>query len=414
MAIPSASIRPSRAGSSAGPSDVARRVTQRVTNVAHVLHDGLVDMLYALLPVLAEAFGLSYSQVGLVRAANRTAAAALQLPAALVSERVGARSMLAAGTLLAGGALVALGLAESFVGILVCCVLLGAGGAVQHPLSSALLTEAFTGDGRRRALGVYNAFGDVGKFGFLGIAVAAVGLGIGWRLPVLGFALAALVVGLWLGRALHAVGIGDPPPARGGSGPKVAWRQSWGMRSGRGVAALTAIAALDSSTRTGFLTFVAFALIEKGVDTGWAGSAVLVALLGGMAGKYACGLLAERVGVVRTIAITEIWTALGILAVVALPALPAYAVLPLLGVALNGTSSVIYGTVGELIEDGRHARAYGAIYTLGSVCGIVAPLVYGASADLVGLSTTLVVVAGVVLVTLPLLPTLARALATAR
>jgi len=39
----------------------------------HVLHDGLVDMLYALLPLLREAFGLSYAEVALIRAANRTA-----------------------------------------------------------------------------------------------------------------------------------------------------------------------------------------------------------------------------------------------------------------------------------------------------------------------------------------------------
>ena len=37
----------------------------------HILHDGLVDMLYALLPLLREAFGLSYAEVALIRAAQR-------------------------------------------------------------------------------------------------------------------------------------------------------------------------------------------------------------------------------------------------------------------------------------------------------------------------------------------------------
>jgi len=49
----------------------------------HGLHDGLVDMLYALLPILREAFGLSYAEVGLIRAANKAATAALQIPAGL-------------------------------------------------------------------------------------------------------------------------------------------------------------------------------------------------------------------------------------------------------------------------------------------------------------------------------------------
>ena len=125
---------------------------------------------------------------------------------------------------------------------------------------------------------------------------------------------------------------------------------------------------------------------------------------------YACGLLAERVGIVKTVAITELWTGLGIFAVVFLPSYVAFAVLPLLGVALNGTSSVIYGTVGELIDDQRHARAYGLIYTLGSVCGIVSPLVFGAIADQFGVSVAMILIGAGVCATLPMLPMLSRAL----
>ena len=56
---------------------------------AHTLHDGLTDLLYVLLPVLAQAFGLNYSQVGLIRSVNKGAMAVLQLPAGLLSERLG-------------------------------------------------------------------------------------------------------------------------------------------------------------------------------------------------------------------------------------------------------------------------------------------------------------------------------------
>lgn len=382
-------------------------------NGAHVLHDGLVDMLYALLPVLADAFGLSYAQVGMIRAANRTATASLQIPAGLAAERLGARVLLVGGTLFAGAALVALSSAESFVSILVFCLLLGCGGAVQHPLSSALITEAFTGDGRRRALGLYNAFGDVGKFAFLGVTVVAVGAGAGWQLPVAAFGAVSVVTAAAVWHLLRSAGVGARPAPGAHRATGSGLLGGWGIKSGKGVLSLGAIAALDSATRNGTLTFVAFVMIEKGVDPGWAGSAVLLTLFGGMCGKLACGMLAERVGIVRTIAITEIWTALGIAVVVLAPSYAAFAALPVLGIALNGTSSVIYGTVGELIDDARHARAYGVIYTLGSVCGIVAPLVYGATADLAGLSTMLLIVATVVLFTLPLLPVLSRALAAA-
>ena len=79
-----------------------RRRTLKACCGAHVLHDGLVDMLYALLPVLSASLGLSYANVGMIRAANKVATASLQLPAGLLAERVGARPLLVAGTIVAG------------------------------------------------------------------------------------------------------------------------------------------------------------------------------------------------------------------------------------------------------------------------------------------------------------------------
>src|SRR4030095_12563834 len=85
------------------------------------------------------------------------------------------------------------------------------------------------------------------------------------------------------------------------------------------------------------------------------------------------------------------------------PPLPiALVILPLLGVALNGTSSVLYGTVADLVTAARHARAYGLYYTVTSATSALAPSVYGIVGDVVGVSTTLVIVALVVLATIPL------------
>jgi len=397
-----------------GEADVPlarRRRTLHACCAAHVLHDGLVDMLYALLPVLAQAFGLSYAQVGMVRAANKAATASLQIPAGLLAERFGALRLLVLGTLIAGVAFVGLSAADSFLAVLCGFFLAGCGGAVQHPLSSTLITSAFVGQGRRAALGIYNTFGDIGKFAFMGITILALGAGLGWQVPLLAFGGAAMGTAAWVWFALsgfegtrdgHGKASGGVDAGRGVRG--------WGIRSPSGVVALGVIASVDSASRVAFLTFVAFLMIEKGVATQWAAVAVLVTLFGGMCGKLACGFLAERVGIVKTIAITELWTGIGILAVVALPSYAAFGVLPILGIALNGTSSVIYGSVGELVDDRRHARAYGLMYTLGSVCGIVSPLLFGALADRFGVSFTMAIIGIGVCLTLPPLPMLSRAL----
>src|SRR3546814_15571864 len=107
-----------------------------------------------------------------------------------------------------------------------------------------------------------------------------------------------------------------------------------------------------------------------------------------MAGKLACGYLAERVGIIRTVILTEVATGGGILLTLLLPDLAVYALLPFIGVALNGTSSVLYGTIGDLVESDRQPRAFGLLYTLGSTCGIVAPLAYGLLGDRIGIVQT--------------------------
>jgi len=63
-----------------------------------------------------------------------------------------------------------------------------------------------------------------------------------------------------------------------------------------------------------------------------------------------CGALAERIGVIATVVITEGITGLGLLLLTVLPFPHIYFFLPILGVALNGTSSVLYGTVGDFVS----------------------------------------------------------------
>jgi MFS family permease len=176
----------------------------------------------------------------------------------------------------------------------------------------------------------------------------------------------------------------------------------WGIRDARGFRALTAIGMIDNATRTGFLTFLPFALIAKGSSVAGVGTALALLFAGGAVGKFVCGLVAERLGVIRTVVFTEAATALCILAVVAAPLPVALAILPLLGVALNGTSSVLYGTVADLVTADRRSRAYGLYYTVTIATSALAPSVYGIVGDVAGVAATLGIVATVVLATIPL------------
>ena len=366
---------------------------------AHVVHDGLSDMLYVMLPVLVEQFGLSLTQVALIRGAHRASMSLFQIPAGLLAERQGERVLLIAGTALAGISFILAGLSSGFLALLILLFLVGMGQAVQHPLCSSILGAAYPGGGRRAALGTYNFAGDLGKFTIAGSCSLLLAAGVAWQAPAVGFGAIMLLGAAVLMVILLKLNMGGVPTARHtGTTDKP---KGWGIIHRRGFISLCAIAAIDNGTRTGFLTFVAFLMLAKGVPEGWALQAIPALLIGGMAGKLACGYLAERIGVIRTVVVTELATAVGILLVLALPSIAAFVLLPLLGVALNGTSSVLYGTVGDLVAIDRQSRAFGLFYTLGTVSGLVAPLVYGALGDQIGIEATLTVASLLVLLALP-------------
>jgi len=163
-----------------------------------------------------------------------------------------------------------------------------------------------------------------------------------------------------------------------------------------------AIGVIDSATRMGFLTFLPFLLAAKGAGLPAVGVALALVFTGGAAGKLVCGWLGQRLGVLACVFATETLTALGIVALLPLPLDACYVVLPMVGVALNGTSSVLYGTVPELVAAERRERAFALFYTGTAGGGAAAPVIYGAFSDATGVPAMMMLIAAVALVTLPL------------
>jgi MFS family permease len=85
-----------------------------------------------------------------------------------------------------------------------------------------------------------------------------------------------------------------------------------------------------------------------------------------------------------------------------LPLKSALLLCPLLGVALNGTSSVLYGTVPELVPEDRRNQAFAVFYTCTIGSGGIAPLIYGVIGDFAGITTAVALTAVTVLATIPL------------
>jgi len=358
---------------SLGGFTASRTRTLWTACVAHALHDGYTDLIYLLLPIWQAEFGLGYGALALLRGIAAVTMAGLQVPTGRVAEHLGGRATLAVGTALAAIGYLVAGNSAWLGGLCAALVATGCGLSTQHPIASAAVSRAYKADARG-PLGTYNFAGDVGKAAIPSGASLLLGLmswhQMLWVISALG-GLVALVVAIFLPANLRTV-----------TKPVTVEHRAFGARGG--FALLLTIGILDSSVRTGFLTFLPFLLKEQAVSLSTIGQALALVFIGGAAGKFACGWLGARFGVLTTVVLTEAGTAAAILSVLVLPLVPTLVLLPVLGIMLNGTSSVLYGTVPELAPSGRTGQAFAIFYTGTIGAGATAPILFGIIGDAVG------------------------------
>jgi len=382
-----------------------RKLTLAACSAVHGVQDGLGAALYVILPTLAEVFGLSYAQVGVIRAVKNSAMAVFELPSGMLSERLGERTLLVFGLLCAGCGYLALAFSPDVAAISLSLFLAGFGAAFQHALSSSIISNTFQGSehgfGSRTALGVYNSAGDIGKLAFTAFYSFAIGAGLAWQGVVTAYGLTAVLGAGALYFVLRRLQVGGRPLVEA-HGKNIGAAGGWGIRDRPGFAALVVIVFLDIAVQSGFLTFLAFLMLEKQIPVGLAAFAVVLTLAGGIFGKFGCGFLAERIGVRSSLVLVECLTAAGIVAILLAPTLVAYVLLPVLGMVLQGSSSITYATVSDLIRADRRSRGFAVIYTVASAASIAGPIVFGVVGDRFGLAPAMLTMAVVVLLPLPL------------
>jgi MFS family permease len=399
----------------------ARLYPSRVLLVAasvHVCNDAMFAVMFPILPLIAADLGLSYAQVGLVKALYSGASGILQLPAGVMAERFGEYALLAFGNGWGAAGLLGMAAATSFPILLALAILAGLGGNFQHPCASTMVARAFEGGRRGTAIGTLNFAGDLGKMAAPAL-VGFIALPYGWRTALVVLGIFALIcsVGVWLLKAW----VNPPPPpvpeeahppapaASAIDGPTVPAATSVARASRLrlfGVPPafylLSLVGLMDASTRSAALTFLPFALDRQGFDGVGVGFLFGVLFVGGALGKLVCGPLGDRFGTFAIIVLTETATALALLGLVWGPASTVLPLAVVFGFGLNGTSSVFYAAVASLVPDGKRGRGYGLYYTVIDVAAALMTAAYGVYADWSGLDVTFAVMALLTLAVVPL------------
>jgi MFS transporter, FSR family, fosmidomycin resistance protein len=373
------------------PVTNTRRRSLWAACVAHVLHDGYTDLIYVMLPIWQTQFRIGYGCLAIIRALYLGTTAGLQLPANILAERFGGKVVLIFGTVIAATGYGLAGLSGGLLGLCAALVLAGTGSSTQHPVASGIVSRAF-GQTARGPLGIYNFAGDLGKAMIPG-GTSLLLIVLPWHVALWAVAMLGLAVAIFLALFLPA---GTERPSR------ILAKDHKTSSGGQGFALLLAIGVLDTGVRMGLLIFLPFILKAKGASIPMIGVALAIVFIGGAAGKFVCGWLGARFGVLWSVVLTEAATALAILIVLVLPLWPTLLMLVLLGALLNGTSSVLYGTVPEVASADQTGRAFAIFYTGTIGAGAIFPILYGFLGDVVGVQWATVATAGTAVLILPL------------
>lgn len=363
------------------------------SSILHLTNDACFAVLYPLLPLVALDLSLSYTEIGLVKAAFSGTSSAFQLPIGILADRFGLYRVLVIGNAWIGVGLAAMALAGGYLTLLVTALVAGLGGNAQHPLAAALVSRSVAPPRVSQALGTLNFIGDVGKIvGPLAVAGLA---------PLLGWRVVLMVIGGWTVLVSVAL-LSDRSTVPLATSAASSQSPTATAAAGRGFAWLLLAGALDTATRGAALTFLPFLIIERGLGSELNNLLFGLIFIAGAAGKFVCGWLGDRWGATRLIVVTEIVTAaclLGFLIATPLTSLP---LALLFGFMLNGTSSPLTAAVSQLVAPERRAWAYGTYFTVSLVSSALAPFVYGILADQAGLVPVFLALAVMTAVIAPL------------
>ena len=196
-----------------------------LVSAAHFVSHYYILILAPLLPFVREAYGVSYTEIGLALAAFNVITAALQTPAGFLVDWLGARIILIIGLLIGACAFTVVGLVDSFWVMVAMFGLAGIGNTVYHPADYALLSQHVPSERIGQAFSVHTFAGMMGSTAAPASLLMMQSLW-GWRgafigAGLLGFAVAAILMLVREGAPLPAAA---PVAKDGADKPADGWR----------------------------------------------------------------------------------------------------------------------------------------------------------------------------------------------
>jgi len=354
----------------------------------HIVGDLYFAIMYPLLPYIAITYELNYTQTGLIKTVFDLGAALTQLPAGIISDRISEFWLIGGANLWVGIGVILMSLATTNIMFLGMSFITGLGGGVQHPVGARFVSRGSDPKSLFTSIGILNFSGDLGKI-IAPIIVAVLVVSFGWQkcLLFVGISgiilvLGSMVMNLSISKSSNNTNSIQTPTSTNNSNLRTVIDAQFVVLMMAGF--------IDSMIRTATLTFIPFIFIAKGMTTLRTTLIFTILYSGGSIGKFSSGWLSDRYNAFTIIFATKIVVSI-LLPIILITNIPIGTVLVfILGIGLNGTSSVLYGIVAQITNPETRGKAYGIYYTSTEVGVAIAPILFGFIADSYSLNISMI------------------------
>ncbi len=171
-----------------------------LVGAAHFFSHFYFLLLPLLFPILYDAYGVSYAQLGIGYAVFSIATMICQAPIGFVVDRFGARGILMAGVLVESAVLALFGVFSTYSGYLILMAAAGVANAVYHPCDYSILTRSIRRERLGKAFSIHTFCGQAGSVTApIIIVMITAGLNWGFALMLCGGMGVVIFAGLYLG-----------------------------------------------------------------------------------------------------------------------------------------------------------------------------------------------------------------------
>jgi len=365
--------------------------------VGHATTHSYTAALYLLLPFIARELGLSYSQIGLLLAVRQFMSTVVNLPAGIIVDTLGHRTVFMALALL-GMAVpyVTIGATSTFWVMVVCSALMGLASFLWHPAAITSISEMYP---TRRGYGL--AVHELGAN--LGDTVTPLLTGVllgylSWRQVISVTAAAGVLIGLialWMvTRARHEVQIAGTQ-AEGGylAGLRTLLRNT-------NLMILALVSGIRSFTQQGLQSFLPLYLVnDLKVPAVLVGFYLAVVQVSGMIATPISGTLSDRIGPKRVATAGMFSTSVAVAIFAAFHLGSAFvAALALVGFFTYSMRPAIFRWAIGVVPRQYEGTTVGTLFTTQALFSTMMPLIGGIIADRVGLIAVFYLIAAALVV----------------